>query len=111
MTLQHVSEPEARHKMLGDEGYEDHVWGFSLHAEERFRERFDGRLTKELAAEWRQWIRAGVCLKFPDPQGDRFRTIHLCQWAARNVLVPVVYDAFDDVIVTVLPAEFLRGEA
>ena len=77
------------------------IWGVTNHARGRFRERFGGDLTPELAAQWRRLILSGACKQIAGKK--EFRAIYFCHWTAKNVEVPVVYDSYFDEIVTVLP--------
>jgi hypothetical protein len=86
------------------------IFGFVQHAVDCFEEHYGAKLTPELAAQWRQLILGGQCKSYASHHSP-FRSIQLCLWPARNVLVPVVYDALSDKIITVLPVGCPRGVA
>ena len=77
------------------------IWGVTNYARFRFRERFGGEFTAELVAQFRKLILSGACKRIAG--SEESRAIYFCHWTAKNVEVPVVYDAWTDVIVTVLP--------
>ncbi len=86
------------------------IFGFVPHAADRFEEHYGAKLTPELAAQWRELILCGQCKSYPSHHSP-FRSIQLCLWPARNILVSVVYDALSDKIITVLPVGCPRGVA
>jgi len=98
LTPQLVSQSDEEHKMARTRRK---IWGVTNHARGRFRERFGGDLTPELAAQWRRLILSGACKQIAGKK--EFRAIYFCHWTAKNVEVPVVYDSYFDEIVTVLP--------